>query len=282
MQATAPDQTWTYEQVAAKATLLRVAIQELGVRMHRESALAKLLREAEALARDWAAGRSEGGIEQVMRAADANRVADAIATAKHDPGALDCIRRMCSNSMDLSERNPSQGKDALWELDFASFLRRRRISVDHVEPPDLLADFGFGAYPIACKKVYSESGLESQVRKAAKQLERYGQPGLVAVNLDDLTPANAVLQSANLETAADFLARFNHSVLDRNQRRLERFIKDGRCDGILVSTTTPADFVDISPRFNTHSQVTLWSLASLPAEQTNRLSRIRDALGVLP
>lgn len=39
--------------------------------------------------------------------------------------------------MDISGRDPSHGKNALWELDLANFLKRRRVAVAHEDPPDL-------------------------------------------------------------------------------------------------------------------------------------------------
>lgn len=217
-----------------------------------------------------------------MDAAHSNRISDAINAALADPGAIECIRRMCSNGMDISGRDPSHGKNALWELDLANFLKRRRVAVAHEDPPDLIADFGFGPYPIACKKVYSEKGIESQVRKGAQQLAQYGRPGLVAINFDDLAPARALLRSQSQSSASDFLARFNREVLDRQQARMQRFIVDGRCDGLLVSTTTLADIIDSTTRFNTHTQTTLWSLASINGEQAERLDRVRTFLGAMP
>ena len=273
-----PDQTWTYQQVAEKAAATREAIAGLTIRMHRDCALAQLLREAEALARDWEAGKSnESWLKQLLAAAHSNRISDAIAACLTDSGAHECIRRMCSNGMDISGRDRSTGKDALWEIDLARLLKRKSISTIHKDPPDLIADFGFGPYPIACKKVYSERGIESQVRSGAKQLQRYGRPGLVAINLDDLAPANALMQSQNQVGASDFIAKLNKEIIDRHKARLQRFIVDGRCDGILVSTTTLADIVDSTTRFNTHTQTTLWTLDSIGAEQRERIALIQKA-----
>jgi hypothetical protein len=278
-----PDQTWTYLEVATKAAEIRAAIGRLDIKMHRDCALAKLLRQAEALAREWEQGTNDKNwLPRLMDAAHSNRISDAINAALADPGAVECIRRMCSNPMDISGRDPSRGKDALWELDLAHFLKRRGVTVAHEDPPDLIADFGFGPHPIACKKVYSEKGIESQVRKGAQQLAQYGRPGLVAINFDDLAPGRALLQSQSQSSASDFLAKFNHEVIDRHQARLQRFIVDGRCDVILVSTTTLADIINSTTRFNTHTQTTLWSLASISSEQAGRLERIRTVLGAMP
>ncbi|WP_205929461.1 hypothetical protein [Rhizobium leguminosarum] len=41
--------------------------------------------------------------------------------------------------------------------------------------PDIVVDFGMGDYPIACKKIWSERNVESQVRKGTKQLAPFGK-----------------------------------------------------------------------------------------------------------
>jgi hypothetical protein len=217
-----------------------------------------------------------------MAAAHSNRISDVIVASFSDAGATECIRRMCSNGMDISGRDPSRGKDALWELDLAHFLKRRSVPTIHQDPPDLITDFGFGPYPIACKKIYSEQGLESQVRKGAKQIKRYGHSGLVAINADDLAPANALLQSQSHISASNFLSNFNQGVIDRNQARLQRFIVDGRCDGLLISTTVLADIVGSTTRFNTHTETLLWTLSPIGREQSYRIDKIRAALGAVP
>jgi hypothetical protein len=278
-----PDQTWTYQQVAEKAEATREAIARLGIRIHRDCALALLLREAKALANDWDEGRTDTNwFKRLTAAAHSNRISDAIVASLSDVGATECIRRICSNGMDISGRDPSMGKDSLWELDLANFVKRKGISTIHQDPPDLIADFGFGPYPIACKKVYSERGIESQVRKGAKQLEKYGRSGLVAINLDDLAPANSLLRSQNQISASEFLVKLNHDVIDRIHARLQRFIVDGRCDGLLVSTTALADIIESTTRFNTHTHTTLWTLSSIGSEQGDRIAKIRAALGVAP
>jgi hypothetical protein len=105
---------------------------------------------------------------------------------------------------------------------------------------------------------------------------------LVAINLDDLAPANALLRSQSQVSASDFLAKINHEVIERNHARLQRFIVDGRCDGLLVSTTTLADIVESTTRFNTHTQTTLWTLSSIGREQGDRIAKIRAALEATP
>jgi hypothetical protein len=278
MQIDSPDQTWTYDEIAAKADSVRSLLTKRGIKLNDASALGIVLREADRLAADWSHGRSTGGVRRLINAAHANRICEAILAAQDDVGALECIKRMAKSGLDLSRREISQGKDALWEIELASSLKRRGIEVSH-EEPDLVAAFGFGPCPIACKKVYSEKNFEVQISKGAQQVANTGVAGLVAVNLDDLVPDDALLQSATKASAAEFLNTFNRAFINRHQTKIQRFIKDKRCIGFLISTTTLVDIVDSSPRLNTNTQTMLWTLSPLRYEQDDRVSKIMRAMG---
>ncbi|MDR7009671.1 hypothetical protein [Paraburkholderia strydomiana] len=119
--------------------------------------------------------------------------------------------------MDLSKRPPSQGKDALWELNLLALFRRLGVQAKLLDPPDIVANFGFGEYPIACKKIYSEKGVEAQMRKGAKQLAPYQGGGLVALNIDDLIPEDVLLKTESAATAGGYLDRLNMSFIERHQ-----------------------------------------------------------------
>lgn len=254
-----PVRVSTYAEIAALASAVRPTLAAAGVRFHRDSPLGNLVREAEALARDWEAGRSDGGMRRLVDAAHAHRIAQAVASIADEPDARECLRRIAGNDVDLSRRSPSQGKDAFAELDLLTFLRGRGIGAK-LDEPDIVIPLLGGAYPIACKKVYSEKGVEAQMRKGVKQLAPFGGCGLVAFNLDDLVPADVLLRSRSPAEAGDFLAAVNQSFIDRNQARLQRFVADGGCDGVLVSTSVLTDLVDSRPRFNLYNVATVWTL----------------------
>jgi hypothetical protein len=58
----------TYAEIAALAAAVRPTLVDAGVRFHRDSPLGKLVREAETLARDWEAGRSDGDMRRLVDA----------------------------------------------------------------------------------------------------------------------------------------------------------------------------------------------------------------------
>jgi hypothetical protein len=261
----------TYDEMRVLCIELKSELSERGISYHSNSALGQVLRSVENLARDWENGERAGYIRDIINASHARRIADACIAASTDPGANECLRRVIMKNTNLAERVSSQGKDALWELELSQMLKRRAVAVQHVDPPDLICSLCFGKYPIACKKVYSEKGVEAQVRKGAQQLHEYGLPGLVALNLDDLVPADSVLQSPTFLGAMEYLHSFNADFIRRNQLKMQRFLKDGRCDAILISTATFADIRESERRFNSISTTTLWTIETVSLQARERI-----------
>jgi hypothetical protein len=250
----------TYVEIASKGQSVRELLSDLGIRLHRDSALSVLLREADRVARDFACGRPLHSKDALIHAAHANRVASAILAVGREPGALECLRRMTGGVLNLLERSTSAGKDALWEIELIGKLRMLGLPAEPAEPDIVIKSLG-ERYPVSCKKVHSERGVEAQMRKAVKQLERFGAPGLVAFNIDDLTPARSVFVSPNARAAGDRLAELNRAFVDRHQRVLERFVVEGRCHAVLITTSVVADLMSTEPRLNTFSQTTIWTLS---------------------
>lgn len=273
----------TYDEISAKGKAVRDLLTDLGIRLHRESELAKLLHEADRIAVDFAEERPLHAIEGLLRTAHVNRLTSAILAVGRQPAARDCLSRMTSGTLDPAVRSTSSGKDALWEIELAAKLQLQGLPVSLAEP-DIVLDLDGERYPIACKKVYSEKGVGAQMRKGVKQLEHFGAPGIVAFNIDELTPAHSIFVSPNTRVAGDHLAQLNRDFVDRHQRVLERFIADGRCHGVLVAVSVVADLEATRPRLNTFTQTTVWTLSyphgpTVPAFTTiiNALQRLTTA-----
>ena len=159
-----------------------------------------------------------------------------------------------------------------------AFLRQRQVQANLIDPPDIVAELGFGPYGIACKKVYSERGVEAQMRKGAKQLLPFQGHGLIALNLDDLAPSETLLRSESKETASAYLHQFNLDFVERHRRVLQRFIMDGKCNGILVSTTTPSDIEHSETRLNTFTQTALWTLNEISLGARLRIGAVGQTI----
>ena len=153
--------TDTYEEIAAKAQLVRDVLEQRNVRLRSGSALSQLLSQADKLSLAWAE-QVKPDDRVVWEAAFVNRLADAVTNLPDEPGIQEALKRMAGSVMQPDDRNTSQGKDALWELVLLSDLKSRGLAAKAAEP-DILVDFGMGDYPIACKKIWSESGVEKRV-----------------------------------------------------------------------------------------------------------------------
>ncbi|MFM0327712.1 hypothetical protein [Caballeronia glebae] len=273
----------TYADVAARVQDCKAYLTDQRIVVHRDSALNMLFRDAESLARDWANGVAEGDIRRLINTAHANRIAEAILLLRDEAEIQEVLRRIARNNVDLSKRPPSQGKDALWELNLLALLRRLGVQAKLLDPPDIVANFEFGKYPIACKKIYSERGVEAQMRKGAKQLAPYQGGGLVALNIDDLIPEDVLLRSESAATAGAFLDRLNMSFIERHQIVLQRFVLEGKCDGVLVSTTALSDITNGDrTRFNTFTQSTLWTVNEADPRAIARINAVREVIAVHP
>lgn len=271
---------YSYEEIASRAEQVREIFRNKNVPLHAESSLSKLLREATRLAKEWKEGVKDGSIQRLMMAVYANRISEAIISSGNDPEANECFRRMSRGEMNLAMRPRSEGKDALWEIELFAWLKKRGIPVRMMDPPDLVIDIGFGDYPIACKKIYSEKGVEAQMRKGVAQLEPFNKMGIVAFDISDLTPEGTILNSQSESAVSDFLFDLNREFIERHQPKIQRFISENRCDGILVTTSVLTDIQSMRPQFNDHSQKTLWSLSSKSSDASNRLDALADKLQV--
>ncbi len=161
-----------------------------------------------------------------------------------------------------------------------SFLRMRNVPARFTDPPDLeiLLPGNLGEYGIACKKVYSEESVGKQLAKGLKQIEPYRGAGLVAFNLDDLTPGQSILAAATKRKASERLDALNRAFIERHRLRFQKAVIDGKCDGIWVSSCVHADIAGLSPRFNRITENTLWTVREAGLGPKIRLNEIRQWL----
>lgn len=250
----------TYDQIEERAYRVQALLVRLGIPLHRDSDLSTLLRGVARVAKDFREGSPQHEAEALVKAAEANRIASAILEVGEEPAARECLRRMTSGPMNNSVRGAAPGKDAFWEIELTAYLRSKGLAASLAEPDVVVEVFG-ERYPLACKKIHSEKGVETQVRRGVQQLERFGALGLVALSIDQLTPPSSIFVSTDTRTAGDHLAAINRDFIERNRPRLERFVSDRRCHGLLVMNNVVADLQENSPRLNSMSGTTIWTLS---------------------
>lgn len=268
----------TYEQIAQRVCQVYDMLAERGIRVRQGSSLSQFLRQAEVLDRDWSVGKASD-ISVLCTSAHVNRTAQAMLTLRDDPAVREPLRRMASNVMMPDDRRQSQGKDALWEIVLLAHLRRVGVKARFEDPPDIVAMLDDTDYPIACKKVWTENGVKGHIRKASQQLRRFGNGGVIALNLDDLLQPGKLLRHVDRDSAGELLDRFNLEFIDRHRDVLEKAVKDGQCDGVWVSLCTTTDLVGESTPFNLFTQTTIWHLIEASEASKDRLLRFAQAAG---
>ena len=133
-------------------------------------------------------------------------------------------------------------------------------------------------YGIACKKVYSDASVGKQFSKGLKQLIPYSGAGLVAFNLDDLTPERSILRAANRRDASDHLHRLNIAFMERHRMTFQEAVMASRCDGVWISSCVHADVEGLSPRFNRVTENTLWTVAGAGHGSAHRLQALQSVV----
>ena len=271
------DRISTYAEVEAFVDQCRSIMAAEGLEVKSNSALGFLFARAGRLNKTWVAKTDTEDIATLIEADEAYRIAEAVAAAIKEPEARQAIRRITKSDMRLSFRQPSQGKDALWELSLVAFLRARGAPVAFKDPPDLEIDLGgsLGGYGVACKKVYSLDSVEKQFSKGLKQIRPYQGWGLIAFNLDDLIEERSILVAATRAEAGDILTHRNQEFIERNRLRFQEAVMAGRCDGVWVSSCAHSDIAGMSPRFNRITENTLWTVSEAGLATKIRLDALR-------
>ena len=186
----------TYLKIKNKAELLENFYNEFDVPIPKDCGLAKLIKSAKELSDSWLTG----GVDDLpninlWRAAHLSRVSDSIFTLKEEIEVKFYLTKLTNGSLDLLKREKSEAKNFLWELELLYVLRVHGIDAKLKEPPDIVATFNGDEIGIACKKVYSEKNFEKVLSNGVAQIEKQYKYGIVAINIDDLAPPDALFSA---------------------------------------------------------------------------------------
>lgn len=267
----------TFDALAISASNVQLLYQNLKINVNPSSVLARLLKHCHKILEAWKRGEGQN-VQAMIDASNTGRIVDSILEAGTGIAALELLKRIAKNDIDLAAREISQGKDALWELELLLYLRRRNIRVQ-LQEPDLRAVVGNYDFPIACKKIYSEKKVGNQMSSGAQQLQDFTGKGIIALNIDDLIPGDTILTAPTLAVAEKKMHEFILSFLGRHQHKIRDFLKLRKCEGVLVSASCPSDITYSKPRINNHIQVVFWSPATwLSDESKDRMSVFRSSV----
>jgi hypothetical protein len=269
----------TYLAIKSKACAIEELYSDIGLLLPPTCDLACLIADAKTLSDSWLLNRTdEMAMFRLFRAVHLDRIADAILPLR---GIQDCVKylnALTSGSLDFHEREKSFSKNILWEIELWAVLRRRSFDARLSEPPDIVVEFEDAKIGIACKKFYSEKHVQNILSEAVGQIEESFDYGIVALNLDDLVPANQILRTPNQQTMGEFVNDLNVDFLRRHERHFRKYLSSARLLSALVSTTVLADVFTADTRFNNAKQVTIWTIPGLPPEKEKQLRRFYEKM----
>jgi hypothetical protein len=270
--------TSTLEESVAAIARVEQLLSENGTPCRPGSALAILFSKVKRINEQSKPMSDERWRPVFIQANEAARIARSIEAALEDPGSKAAIDRVTRSDMNLSTRQRSQGKDALFELDLYRRFKLGKVEV-RFEEPDLVVSLGNRSldYGVACKKVYSEANVASRFKDGCRQLRDHGRQGVVAFNLDDLTPANSVWKESEEKSLQLRMETMNREFIYKHKEHFSKAIARGECDGILVCTSVISDVQDMALRINTSWSTAVWTDGSRPDAQ-QRLDYFRGCL----
>lgn len=254
----------TYAEVAVKGEQVRQLLAKRLVKLHPQSALAALFSHSEELKAEWEnSGQTRRGEELLMSALQTNRICDAIVGAGNEPAALECLRRIAKKDMNLQSHEPSQGKDALFELEVLHYLRHHGMPTAKMSEPDIVVPMSWGDYPIACKKINSLANTDKQIGSACKQLAASAGMGVIALSVDVMVPEASFIKVATYVESERILKTLTEKFIDDHRSRMQDVVAAERCDGFYLSISAAVKIDDERPQQNYHTEILFWNLADI-------------------
>lgn len=245
--------------------------------LSQNSSLGILIANAKALAdREEAGRREESTMNDVFSSLHLERIAGSVLQLGELEGRERYLRSLMSGEMDFFVRSASHAKNIFWEVELFNTLLSRWPKTVLVDPPDITLEVDGGCIAIPCKKIYSEENFEKVLSNAVHQVERGFDAGIVAINIDDLTPAGTVLRAKSREEMNRFLANQTNAFIRRHQRHFRKYLAGGRLVSALVTLNVTVDILDGKPRFITAREMTFWTIPGLSAEKMALVEQVRD------
>jgi len=159
----------------------------------------------------------------------------------------------------------------LWELEILA-KAKRFVSEVYLEEPDIIVNIDSSKIAIPCKNIFSEKGVEKVLSNAVSQIERSFDFGIVAINIDGLLPAHAVLRVRTFSELEDKLHLENIKFLARNERYFLKFFSKNRIIAVIVSISIIAEIEEETPQFNNSNQWAIWTVPNLDLKYKKQIN----------
>lgn len=263
--------------VKARAKEIEDLYASVGLTMSRACGLVQMIENAKALSDRWLSNQTaDSAMIDVFYALHLDRIADAILPLGDVPGREKYLNALTSGELDCFSRESSYAKNIFWEVELWSILRRGCRSVSLQDPPDISLQLSGGTLGVSCKKIYSENNVEKVLSEAVGQVEADFDVGVVALNIDDLTPPNTILRVRNQTEMDSFLHKHTDEFLARHERHFRKYLASGRLVSVLVSVSVIAHVLEWKVQFNNARSAIAWTIPGLAPEKEALLKQFRD------
>jgi hypothetical protein len=267
-----------YSGIKSRALLLVDLFSSHRLDARRSTSLRQFLDMTIAMSESWDRGaKDEVTFAHLLAAAQIERIATAALSTTRCAAQESTLRGLLTGSLDLLGREQSKAKDTLWELELLRILVDHKIDATLGEP-DLSVHFSGAPVGFACKKIYSEGNVSKVLSNAVSQIEREGEFGIIALNLDDLLPANAILKAPTLAVMSSMLEDRNNAFLRTHERHFRKYLTAGRAISALVSCAAIADVENAENRFLNARQTTVWQMPGMPYEKAEQMNKFIAAM----
>jgi hypothetical protein len=272
-------QSTDLKTVRSHAHLIQALFDTNGLTLTPTSSLGILVNAAKTLAdTSEGAGSSGNSFANLFSAIHFERISDSVLALRGVPNAKKYLQALMSGEMDFFSRKTSHAKNIFWEIELYHTLAQRWPSTSLLDPPDILIELTAGRAGIACKKIYSETNFEKVISGAVGQVAAGFDAGIVAFNIDDLTPPGTVLRARSREEVTRFLANRVNAFIQRHRRHFYKYLSRGRVVSAIVSLTVTADVTGGKPRFVSARELTVWSIPGLSEKKMNAIHEFRGVV----
>lgn len=264
-----------FTEIRDRANTLEKLFSEQGIRLSGSSGLGGYIRKAKLLASAWENGERPENFPKLMVAAShLDGIAQACLGFCREPEGRALLKRLLVGNLDPFDRVPSQGKDALWEMELGYILRRQRIDVRPGEP-DLLMRLAGTNVGVACKKIYSEKGARKAFSTGVEQIRRSGLHGILAVNIDDTLAPGAYVVAPDLHNFFGAVDNLCVHFANRHHNSLSKYLARGRSMAAIISASC---FGRVAGQIESTTQILIWTHPGLSAEKQGLVDLFREQL----
>jgi len=267
---------YNHDALRSKIELIRNLYKESSIQLNSNSQLYGLLDSAEKLADEWAIGNSETtDMALLFETLHIERISSAMQILSSEDLREKYLKDLLQGTLNFFERELSHAKSILWELEVCTKIRRA-IPDTQLAEPDVVVSLQGQKIAIPCKKIFSEKGVPKVLSNAVSQFENLFDFGIVAINIDDLIPADVLLKARTFEELGDKLHRANMIFLANHERHFKKYLSKSRIIAVIASTSLVADILDESPKFNNALQWAIWTTTELLPKHAKAIEVFRE------